>query len=198
MTHMDRESELKLVAGLRENDAAAFDAVYDTFHGALFNFLARLTRRREVAEDLVEETWLRVVRHAPRLRPDTELKPWLFTIAHNLSVSYRRSRLLEDSQRHGFIGLWPCGTPPPSPFEKTSASETERRLESALAALPVAYREALLLIAIGQLSSAEAAHVCGVSAETMRQRVRRARLLLAGELEERGLPRFAALQAVKS
>lgn len=198
MTHMDRESELKLVAGLRESDTAAFDAVYDTFHGVLFNFLARLARRRDVAEDLAEETWLRVVRHAPTLRPDTQLKPWLFTIAHNLYISYRRSRLLEDSQRNGFIGLWPCGTPRPSPFDETSAVETERRLESALAALPVAYREALLLVAIGELSSGEAAQVCGVSAETMRQRVRRARVLLAGALEERGMPRFAALQPVKS
>ena len=53
------DSELALIERLRGGDAAAFDLVYAEYHARLFNFLARLSRRREVAEDLVEETWLR-------------------------------------------------------------------------------------------------------------------------------------------
>jgi RNA polymerase sigma-70 factor (ECF subfamily) len=95
---MDREFELELVAQLRTGDAAAFDRVYEEFNARLFSFLARLSRNRDVAEDLLEETWLRFVDRAPKLRPDTTLGPFLFTVARNLHLSYCRSRLLQDSQ----------------------------------------------------------------------------------------------------
>jgi len=179
---MDRESELALVARLRASDPDAFDAVHDCFNARLFNFLARLSRRREVAEDLLEETWLRLVSRATQLRPDTRLAPWLFTVARNLHVSYRRSRMLEDSHAAGLIGLWPSGSPQPSPFDVAAAGETGRRIEAALEALPVAYREVLLLVVVEGLKPAEAAEICGVSSEAMRQRLSRARAVLGQSL----------------
>lgn len=196
MTCMDPESELALLDRLRAGDPAAFDAVHDCFNTRLFNFLARLSRRRDVAEDLLEETWLRLVAHAPRLRPDTRLGPWLFTVARNLYVSYRRSRMLEDSRAAGLIGMWPSGSPQPSPFDSTVAGETGQRLDAAIAALPVAYREALLLVVIEGLRPADAAVVCSISAEAMRQRLSRARALLARHLEEQDAPSLAALKEV--
>lgn len=196
MTGMDRESELTLVARLRAGDTAAFDLVYERFNAPLFNFLARLSRRRDVAEDLVEETWLRFLRKSASLRGDTRLGPWLFTVARNLYVSYRRSRLTEDSQTSGWIGLWPLGSPQPSPFESAAASEAERRLEAALATLPVACREALLLVGVEGMRPAEAAAVCGVTPEAMRQRLSRARALLAERLDQASEPRLTALREV--
>src|SRR4030095_6432676 len=98
---MDRESELQVVGRLRTGDPAAFDAVHEAFNGRLYNFLARLSHRRDVAEDLLEETWLRLVKHARRLRPDTRLGPWLFTVARNLHVSYVRSRMVQDTTAAG-------------------------------------------------------------------------------------------------
>jgi RNA polymerase sigma factor (sigma-70 family) len=193
---MDRDQELQLVDRLREGDAEAFDAVHDAFNARLFNFLARLSNRHDVAEDLLEETWLRLVTHAGRLRPDTRLGPWLFTVARNLYTSHCRSRMLEESHHSGLLGLWPHGRPAPSPVDVAEAGESERRLATALASLPVLYREALLLIAVEGLRHAEAADVCGVSVETMRQRVSRGRALLASRLaaaETRGL---AALKEI--
>lgn len=70
---MDRELELQLVSRLRTGDAAAFDAVHNAFNARLYNFLARLSNSCDVAEDLLEETWLRLVAHAKRLRPNTRL-----------------------------------------------------------------------------------------------------------------------------
>lgn len=193
MTCMDRELELDLVARLRNGDPAAFDAVHGAFNTRLFNFLARLSRRRDVAEDLLEETWLRFVDRAPRLRDDTRLGPFLFTVARNLYVSYCRSRLIEDSLMVGMIGLWPSGTPRPSPFDATVASETGRRLDAALAALPALYREALLLIAVEEMRPAEAAQVCGITPEAMRQRISRARAMLTRALDKQAEPRWVAL-----
>jgi RNA polymerase sigma-70 factor (ECF subfamily) len=193
---MDRETELGLVNRLRAGDPAAFDVVYGLFHPRLFNFLARLSRRRDVAEDLVEETWLRLVAHAPRLRLDTRLGPWLFTVARHLHSSYCRSRLLEETHSSGLMGLWPFGSPKPSPFEATVASEAERRIEAALAALPLRYREAILLVSVEGLQPAEAAAVCGVKPEAMRQRLSRARAELARRLDDMDRLGLTALNEV--
>ena len=195
LTHMERDLELELVARLTRADGDAFDRIYEAFHLRLFTFLARLSRRREVAEDLVEELWLRVVTHAPRLDPETRLAPWLFTIARNLYVSYCRSRALDYDMLAG-PPMW--STPPsgPSPFEAAVAGELQQRVEAALATLPGAYREALLLVALEGLSPAEAALVCGVSQETMRQRLKRARGLLAKRLEAAAIPAVSVLGEV--
>ena len=191
-----REVELELVARVRAGDSAAFDAIHAEFNGRLFNFLARLSRRRDVAEDLLDETWLRFVDRAHKLRPDTRLGPFLFTVARNLHASYCRSRLLEDSHTADAIGLWPLGTPRPSPFETTIANETGRRIEEAIALLPVTHREALLLIAVEGMKPADAAVVCGITPEAMRQRLSRARAAIARHLDEGGEIVIPALKAV--
>ena len=195
---MDREQELQLVDGLRVADPAAFDAVYLAFNDRLYNFLARLTNRRDIAEDLLEETWLRLVVHAARLRADTRLGPWLFTVARNLHASYCRSRVLEDTHTAGLLGLWPSGRAEPSPLVAAEASETERRVTQALTSLPITYREALLLVAVEGLQPSEAAAICGVSPVTMRQRLSRARALLARHLREAEVPGLALLKEVNT
>ena len=179
---MDRDLELALVARLKARDGDAFDEVYAAYNARLFNFLARLTRRREVAEDLIEELWLRVVANAPRLRDDTRLAPWLFTVARNLFASYCRSRLL-DYDAVACLSLWPVQPAEPSPFEAAAATELQQRVEVALATLPGTYREALLLVAQEGLTPSEAAGVCGISPEAMRQRLSRARAMLAKRLD---------------
>jgi RNA polymerase sigma-70 factor (ECF subfamily) len=180
---MDLETEPALVERLRHGDEAAFDAVYDAFNLRLFTFLLRLCRRHDVAEDLLEETWLRLVKHAHRLHADTRLGAWLFTVARNLHVSYVRSRLIEDSTTAGLMTLWPFSIARTSPFEATAANELERRIERALASLPAASREVLLLVGVAGLDHSDAADVCGITPEALRQRLRRARLMLAQALE---------------
>jgi len=195
---MDRDSELALVARLRAGDATAFDAVLEQYHAPLFNFLARLSRRRDLAEDLLEETWLRFVDVLPRLHDDTRLGPLLFKIARNLHISYCRSRAIEDQHAPGMIGLWPSGSQEPSPFEATVARETGERLDAALAALPAMYREALLLVGVEELKPVDAAAICGISPEAMRQRISRARAMLAKHLDERDGPPLRSLREVTS
>lgn len=184
MRGMEPDAELALVAGLQAGDAAAFDEAYRLFNTRLLTFLVRLSHRRDVAEDLVEETWLRLVAQAGRLRPDTRLAAWLFTVARNLHVSYCRSRLIEKTHAADLFGLWPFGAPRSSPFEETAANEAERRIESALAALPTDYREVLLLVGVEGMRPAEAAAVCGVTPEALRKRLSRARALLVRRLDD--------------
>lgn len=179
---MDRERELALISRLKASDGEAFDEIYAAFNTRLFNFLARLARRRDVAEDLAEETWLRLVTHAPSLREDSRLGPWLFTVARNLHASYCRSRLL-DFEAAAVLHLWPIPPAEPSPFETASGTELQRRIDAALATLPGSYREALLLVAVEGLAPGEAAAICGVTPAAMRQRLSRARTMLAQRLD---------------
>ena len=195
MTLMDRGLELDLITRLKRAEGDAFDQVFAAFNPRLFNFLARLSRQRDVAEDLLEETWLRVVAHAPRLRDDTRLAPWLFTIARNLYASYCRSRLLDYEMAAG-LQLCPSQPPEPSPFEAAAAGELQQRVEVALAGLPGIYREALLLVALEEMTPAEAATVCGVTQETMRQRLSRARGLLARRLDASAASSMTVLREV--
>lgn len=192
---MDRESELALVARLRTGTPGAFDEVYAAYNARLFNFLARLSRRREVAEDLLEETWVRVIEHAQRLNIDTQLAPWLFTIARNLYLTYCRTRVIDDGLT-ARMGLWPVAPAGPSPYEMTAANELERRVETALAALPRTYREVLLLVWAEGLTSTEAAVVCGIRPEALRQRLSRGRALLAEQLSREGGSEIAVLGEV--
>ena len=194
---MDRETELGLVERVRGGDTAAFDAIHAEFNPRLYGFLARLARSRDVAEDLLEETWLRFVTRADQLRPDTRLGPWLFTVARNVHITWCRARAVERRAAATF-DLWPSESAAESPFEQTAGHELGRRLERALASLSVDAREALLLVGVEGLTPSEAAAVCGVSAEAMRQRLKRARAALAQELGEPSPAPVMRLREVES
>lgn len=155
------------------------------YNGRLYRFLIRMSKRRETAEDLLEEAWLRFVAACPRLDPDTRLEPWLFTISRNLYVSYCRSRGREESYAPELLALWPDEVGR-SPLEHAMSNEFERRFDDALAAMPAKYREAVLLVGVEGLRPMDAAAVCGITAEAFRQRLSRARAMLSefAELKE--------------
>jgi RNA polymerase sigma-70 factor (ECF subfamily) len=183
MTKMGGEDEAALVAGLRRGEAAAFDRVFELYRPRLFAFLLRLSRNRTVAEDLLDETWLRLVAHARSLRADTRLAAWLFTVARNLYWTHRRSSLLEEAMAVELLTLWPAREDWPSPFDLASSGELGRRVDRALATLPAQHREVLLLVGREGLTPIEAAAVCGVRPEALRQRLARARAALARALD---------------
>jgi RNA polymerase sigma factor (sigma-70 family) len=183
---VEPDSEASLVERLRRGDPAAFDAIYDAYRPRIFAFLARMAGRRDVAEDLVQETFLRLAAHARSLAPDTRPGAWLFTVARNLHVSHCRSRALDAERLEWLAGQAPsaAGAPAssPTPFEEAAASELGARLERALAGLAPAQREVMLLIAVDRMEHDEAAAVLDLSREALRQRLSRARAQLAEAL----------------
>jgi RNA polymerase sigma-70 factor (ECF subfamily) len=190
---VDREIELRLVARLKAGDPAALEAIYEAYRPRLFAFLVRLSRRRDVAEDLLEETWLRLVTRAGTLVDDARLAPWLFAVARNLYFSWRRSRAVDDRRTSDLDPAWPAPERGDSPFEAVARAELERRVEAALARLPLRDREVLLLVGVEGLTPSEAAGVCGLPPVTVRARLHRARERLAVEMGvDRGVPRARA------
>ncbi len=190
---MEREIEIRLVARLKTGDSAAFQAVYEAFRPRLFSFLVRLSRRRDVAEDLLEETWLRLVTCAGQLRDDTCLAAWLFAVARNLHTSWCRHRALDNERISDLTPSWPAPALGETPFEAAARSETERRLEVALARLPLRDREVLLLVSTEGLTPSDAASSLGLAPEALRKRLQRARQRLAAEMNaEEALPQAKA------
>jgi RNA polymerase sigma-70 factor (ECF subfamily) len=184
MRLMGPDDERLLLARLRAGDASAFDELYDAYRPRVFAFLLRMSRSRTVAEDLLDETWLRLVRNAPGLLPDTRIAPWLFTVARNLYWNYRRGALVQETSFQDLLTLWPSPEPWPSPFDLAVAGELERRIERALSTLSPQYREVVLLVGHQGLTPTDAAVVCGISVEALRQRLSRARTALAQQLRE--------------
>jgi len=168
-----------LVARLRGGDKAALRAVYASFSDRTFGFLLRLCGRRDVAEDLHQETWISVAKHAPRLADDTDLAAWIFTIARNKYRSWRRWAAL-DFTRLVFVAE---GEEPEGPHGRPDARDELAALEKALAALPAAHREVLLLVGVEGLEAKQAADVLGIQPEALRQRLSRARAALAEQME---------------
>jgi RNA polymerase sigma-70 factor (ECF subfamily) len=168
------------VDGLRAGQPAAFDAVYAAYRRRVHGFVLRMTRRRDVAEDLVQETFLRLARHAPRLAPDSRLAPWLFTVAHRLVVSWARAAQVR-AQLAGDLAARPAEATR-SPIEAVADSRTQVALERAIAALPPAYRAVVLLVGGEGLAPAEIAEILGERPDAIRQRLARARAMLAAEL----------------
>lgn len=162
------------VQGLKAGDPAAFDAVWAELRAPLYGFLVRHTGSAEVGEELLQETFARLARHAPRLRDDTHLRGWLFAVARNLAVSWRRWWWLDLRRRDAFV----APTPAPSPPDAAEGREAARRLEAAIAALSLADREIVLLVGVEGMSPSAAAEVLGITPEAARQRWARAKARL--------------------
>ena len=93
-----------LVGNLRAGDRQALrEAV--TLHGPrLYGFLLKLTGRRHLADDLFQETWLALAKHAPRLAEDTRLDAWLITVGRNAYRSHLRLRFVDLSRLFAPLG----------------------------------------------------------------------------------------------
>jgi RNA polymerase sigma-70 factor (ECF subfamily) len=176
----------ELLARLRAGDAAAFTAAYQHHAAAIHRFLLRLCGRPELAEDLLQETWIRLARHARSLQPDTSLRAWLYTVARNLVRSHARWAVLDAASVRALESWWYLRAPASSapPHDTAVAAQAAARLERALARLPATGREVLLLVAAEGLAVDEAARVLGITPEAARQRLHRARADL-----QRALPR---------
>lgn len=176
--------ERALVAALRRRDAGAFDELYRRHHPRIWAFLARLTGDRSEAEDLFQETWLSAARHAHRLAEDSELLPWLFTIARNKHRGARRFLLFDLRRKEGFA-LEPLAQGALPPDELVHARARAAEVSEAVEVLGDAHREILLLSIVEGLDARQVAGVLGLREDAVRKRLSRARAELSALLDSR-------------
>ena len=181
-------SDGHLMQAYAHGDTRAFETLYDRHALPVWRFVLRSVQQPELADELVQEVWLTVVREAARYEARARFRTWLFTLAHH--------RVVDHWRRHRPHASLDASTEDGASLADTLAAESgfgpERRLDSreqaqalldALAALPPLQREAFLLQAEGGLSVAEIAATTGVSAETAKSRLRYARTRLRETLE---------------
>jgi len=155
----------------------------------LVRYLLYLTGRRDYAEDLAQETWIRVLQRGSQYNGRQRFDPWLFAVARNLAIDYLRKKRkavqtasLPDD--HDEILL--VSSSGPSPFEAAARSEDAMRLAGQLQILSPLYREALLLRFQEELSLAEIAQVLGAPVTTVTSRIYRGLAALRSAFEEGG------------
>jgi RNA polymerase sigma-70 factor (ECF subfamily) len=179
----------KIARGLRERDMQLVADLVERCQHRLVRYLLYLTGRREYAEDLAQETWVRVLQRGSQYNGRQRFDPWLFAIARNLAIDYLRQKrkgVQTASLPNDRDAMLLLPTSGPSPFEAAARSEDAIRLAGQLQILSPLYREALLLRFQEDLSLPEIAQVLGAPVTTVTSRIYRGLAALRSAFEEGG------------
>lgn len=189
-------SDEGLMLAFKAGDARAFESLVRRHRTPVFNFILRYTGHRARAEDVLQETWLKVVRSAREYEPKAKFTTWLYTIARNLCVdsarkeSYRQAASLEAPVAEGDEGR-PLGEGLPdtaaSPERGAHNARVRPLLERALSSLPEEQREVFILREYSGIPFKDIAEVTGVSENTVKSRMRYALEGLRRRLAELGV-----------
>jgi RNA polymerase sigma-70 factor (ECF subfamily) len=171
--------EVGLIELVATGDVRAYRQIVDRHLRGIHAFAYRMLGSRAEAEEVSQETFLRLWEHAGRYVPHAKPSTWIYRIAHNLSIDRLRRR------REGSSGVAPDDLPG---SERPSGVFHERQLaeavQQALAALPERQRAAIGLVHYQGLSNAEAAEVLGVGVRALESLLARARRQLRDTLAE--------------
>ena len=179
----------KIARGLRERDMELLTDLVERCQHRLVRYLLYLTGRREYAEDLAQETWVRVLQRGSQYNGRQRFDPWLFAIARNLAIDYlrkKRKAVQTASLPNDRDAMLQLPSSSPSPFEAAARSEDAIRLAGQLQILSPLYREALLLRFQEDLSLPEIAQVLGAPVTTVTSRIYRGLAALRSAFEEGG------------
>ncbi len=193
----ERTEELRLVAALQRGDEAAFESLVERFHLSLLRLATAYVSDRMVAEEVVQETWLALVRGIDRFEGRSSLKTWLFRV---LTYQARRRAAHEDrivsfsdmespvvaAERFRADGHWAEGLPAwdDTPEEQLLSRETRALVESLIAQLSPRQRTVIVLRDIEGLSAAESCEILALTDSTERVLLHRARSRVRLGLEQ--------------
>lgn len=168
-----REPDPQALAAARRGDPRAFEQLVVAYQADVWRLALLLVRDRTTAEDVVQETFVRVLRFLPRFRGDSRFSTWLFSITRNCARDAMRAAARDTRLAHR-LGPPPAGA--------TNDETVRFDLKQAIASLPLELREPLVLIDLFELSYAEAGRVLVVPQGTVKSRVYRARQILIDAL----------------
>lgn len=176
--------QARLVARCQLGDPAAFDDLVARFHEPLWHYVRRTAGDLSMAEDVIQDGWLRILRGIGRLREPDKLRPWLFGIVRRALMDRLRARYAHDV--HEPLAAEPADSRDPEPL---ADDEDLARLEAAVDALPPADREATVLFYLQGLDLREVAQIQEIPVGTVKSRLHRARRLLRERLAAPGVTR---------
>ncbi|MCS6947970.1 MAG: RNA polymerase sigma factor [Steroidobacteraceae bacterium] len=168
-----------------QGDLQAFERLYRRHRSALYRYLVRQCRDRELANDLFQAVWEKVIAQRQRYEPRAKFQTYLYTVAYNCFVDHcRRSAARPHPTVTADAELDVPARPADAPERQAEASELRRRIDAAVAALPAEQRDAFLLYEESGLSVEQIGAIMGVGAETAKSRLRYAVAKLRVSLAE--------------
>jgi RNA polymerase sigma-70 factor, ECF subfamily len=181
------ESEASVIArGLRRRDPDLLDRLIEQYQHRLLRYLVYLSGNRELAEDLFQETWIRVLERGHQYDGKHEFSTWLYAVARNLTIDYLRKRnplsldgLMEDEVHTPFEPA----DPRPMAWEVIEQQEEAERVSSVLVSIPAECRETLVLRFQEGLRLEEIAAVTGAPLGTVKSRLYRGLNVLMARLK---------------
>jgi RNA polymerase sigma-70 factor (ECF subfamily) len=195
-----RQESLAIASGLKHQEAGLLDELIVRYQHRLLRYLLYLTSSRELAEDLFQEVWMRVLVRGGQFNGKARFDTWLFTIARNLVIDYRRKRtlasldeLFEGSSEDDRPMSFEISDSQPTPFDRFASLEDRQRVADALLAVDTLYREVLVLRFHEDLSLQEIASVTRAPLSTVKSRLYRGLAAIRPVLENSAAPRTEAV-----
>jgi len=176
-----QKTDEELMGRYVDGDRAAFMTLFGRYTGRIYGYLLHCTGDRALAEDLAQQTWLRLHHARATFQPGARFAPWIYTIAANLRRDHVRGSTREYLTADG-------EAPEPEP-ELPAAGATERAeaVQRALGSLPAGYREVIVLHRWHELGFAEIAQILGTTEGAIKVRAHRGYLKLRELLQRAGL-----------
>jgi RNA polymerase sigma-70 factor, ECF subfamily len=172
-----KQENVLVAEGLKRQDAALLDELIVRYQHRLLRYLLYLTSNRESAEDLFQETWMRVLVRGAQFNGHSRFDTWLFTIARNLVIDQKRKKTMvhledlcdsEEDERQLDVA-----SNDPTPFDCCSNQEDREHIAAALLQLDALHREVLVLRFHEELSLEEIAKVTSAPLSTVKSRLYR-------------------------
>lgn len=191
----EESQEVQLARKLIAGDVSAFEPFVRLFHQKLFQYVLLTCGNREDAEEVAQETLLKVFQSFDQLRDPAHVRSWVLRIARNYCYMKRRKSVYAPEEEISLDALAPGFRDDGGerrlevadwsrvPENLAMNSELAELLRASIRELPEIYRSALLLRDVAQLSTQEAAQVLGVSEDVVKTRLHRARLAVRQKLD---------------
>lgn len=175
---------------LKRKEAGLLDELIVRYQHRLLRYLMYLTGNREMAEDIFQEVWMRVLVRGEQYNGRARFETWLFTIARNLVIDQRRKRtmssldeLVEGASEDDRAMTFEVAADDPTPFDHFSRLEDREKIAAALLGLDTIHREVLVLRFHEELSLEEIANVTRAHLSTVKSRLYRGMAMLKPRLE---------------
>ena len=177
------ESDTQRIAlGLRQRDAAVLETLVEHYQYRLVRYLVSLLGRRYRVDDLVQETWLRVLERGGSYDGRYRFEPWLFRVARNIALDTMRKRPMNSLDSNEGDRSSPASGEA-SPYTLAARTQDAERLADAVQTLEPVYREALVLRFQEDLSLLEISVIVGAPVSTVASRIYRGLATLRPQLE---------------
>ena len=191
-----RQESLAVAQGLKRQDAGLLDELIVRYQHRLLRYLLYLTSNREMAEDLFQEVWMRVLVRGAQFNGQARFDTWLFTIVRNLVIDQRRKRTMSSLDELVEVGKeddkpmsFEVAGDEPTPFDRFSNLEDRQRIAASLLQLDTLHREVLVLRFHEELSLEEIAKVTRAPLSTVKSRLYRGLAAIKPKLERSTLRR---------